>query len=241
MLINDENKTDIIDAYLDGRLSGTDIQELENRLKTDSDLRAEIQAQKAVRKYLIQKGRAELKVKLKMFHKEMLATQHETTESKEALLTFSNKEEVVKNKPVIFATNRKVNFAIAAAVIVLIISIFSILPPPSGQTNKNLVAEGRTYQIELRELGKKSEGFAGQEIPIADSITLLVKESNKYDFHYQFTETLTIYAKHLDPYISKIFVEHDAGKNTYTLVVDEKRYPLERGFIDINPLKEEGK
>ncbi len=240
MLINNENKTDIIDAYLDGRLSEVDAQELENRLKTDSDLRAEIQAQKAVRKYLIQKGRAELKAKLKMFHKEMLATQHETTESQEVFLAFSNKEEIAKNKPVIFATNRKVNFAIAAAVIVLIISIFAILPP-SGQTNKNLVAEGRTYQIELRELGQKSDGFAGREIPVSDSITLLIKESDKYTFHYQFTETLTIYAKHLDPHTSKIFIEHDAEKNTYTLLVDEKRYPLERGFIDINPLREEGK
>ncbi|GAB4476405.1 MAG: hypothetical protein OHK0057_25030 [Thermoflexibacter sp.] len=240
MLINDENKTDIIDAYLDGRLSGADVQELENKLKIDSDLRAEVQAQKAVRKYLIQKGRAELKAKLKMFHKEMLATQQETTEAKEVFLTFPNKEEVAKNKPVIFSTNRKVNFAIAAAVIVLIISIFSILPP-SGQKSETLIAEGKTYQIELRELGQKSEGFAGQEISVADSITLLIKESNKYTFHYQFTETLTIYSQYLDPNVSKILVEHDAEKNTYTLVVDDKRYPLERGFIDINPLKEEGK
>jgi hypothetical protein len=242
MLINEDNKTELIDAYLDGRLNKDELREFEDKLKIDSDLRGEIQAQRAVRRYIVQKGRVELKNKLKQFHQEMLgADQNLEKDTKEVFLTPQSKEkgELIKNKPVIFSTNRRVNFAIAAAIIVLIVSIFAIINPTQPPHSDGLLAGGKVFQIELKQLNQQSAGIAGNEIPISDSLTLIIKESDQYTFHYQFTKELTIYAQYLDPNLSKVFVEHDSEKNIYTLVVDGKRYLLERGFIDINPLKEE--
>ena len=238
MVINDENRTELVDAYLDGRLGSNELEVFEAQLNSNSDLRMEVQAQKAVRKNMVTQGRKDLKMKLKEFHQEMLAESKKETNTKEVFLRPGHTSEEDVEKPVIFFHNRKTMYAIAAAVIILMVSTFGIL---SYRENKQdeLAKKGKFYKIEMKDLGQVVMSFGGKESLVSDSLVLFIKGDDKYHFHYQFTDTLTIFSKYLDPTSEDVYVEHDAAKKTYLLIIGGKRYPLERGFIDINPLKQD--
>ena len=47
-MINEEDKTDIIDQYLAGSLKGELLQEVETRLKSDRDFRREVALQQKI-------------------------------------------------------------------------------------------------------------------------------------------------------------------------------------------------
>ncbi|TAH18969.1 MAG: hypothetical protein EAZ08_09920 [Cytophagales bacterium] len=240
MLINDDNKSELIDAYLDGRMSTEDVAAFAIELKNDADLRVEVQAQKAVRKSMVLQGRKEMKLKLKAFHAEMQEENNSENANKEAIMRsigVGGKTEE-KVKPVIFSYRSKTMYAIAAAVVVLMVSSIAFFAYRE-QKQDALAKQGKVYKIEMKDLGQVAMSFAGKESPVSTSLVLFLKGDDKYNFHYQFTDTLTIFSKYLDPANANIYVEHDAGKKTYLLIIDGKRYPLERGFIDINPLKQE--
>jgi hypothetical protein len=245
MLINEENITEIIDAYLDGRLNTEEAHQFEVEMKQNPNLYAELQAQKAVRKNMIQRGRKQLKIKLKTFHEEMLSEQTATVsedKGKEIFLKQSPPSEESLNKPIIFLYNRKAIFAVAAALTLLIISSLSFFIYNENKQEK-LAMQGKYYKLEMKDLQAQAMGIAkqDQQHTLSTSIDLLVKGDEVYHFHYQFTDTdtLTIFSKYLNPNTSKMYLEYDSQKNYYTLIIDEKRYPLERGFIDINPLIQE--
>jgi hypothetical protein len=247
MLINDENITELIDAYLDGRMSAEDVQAFEAEIKQNTNRYAELQAQKAVRKNMITQGRKQLKMKLKSFHQEMLeenkATENENR-GKEVFIKQAQPSEETLVKPIIFSYNRKVTFAIAAAVVLLVVSSLVFFAYNEQEQDK-LAMQGRHYKLEMRDLQAQALGIAKQDqhLPLSTSIHLLVKGDEVYNFHYQFTnaDTITIFSKYISPEKSKMYLEHDSVKNSYTLVMDGKRYPLERGFIDVNPLQQESK
>lgn len=232
MLVNDENKTELVDAYLDGRLGGEELAIFETELKSNSDLRVEVQAQRAVRKNMVMQGRKELKIKLKTFHEEMLA---ENVALKNVSMRSTGAD---AGTSIIFSFNRKTLYAVAAAVVVLIVSTFAFLTYRNSKQDE-IAKQGKTYKIEMKDLGQVVMSFGGKESLVSDSLVLFVKTDDKYNFHYQFTDTLTIFSTYLDPTSENIYVEHDAKKKTYLLIIDGKRYPLERGFVDINPLKQE--
>jgi len=240
MLINDDNRSELVDAYLDGRMRADDLLTFETELKSNTDLRMEVQAQKAVRKNIILQGRKELKVKLKTFHAEMLNESKNEDANKEAVIYSiggtAEKEE--SKKPAIFSYRSKTMYAIAAAVLVLMVSTFAFLTYREQQRDE-LAKQGKVYRIEMKDLGQVVMSFGGKESPVSDSLVLFVKGDDKYNFHYQFTDTLTIFSRYLDPSNEDIYVEHNAERKTYLLIMGGKRYPLERGFIDINPLKQE--
>lgn len=236
MLVNDENKTELVDAYLDGRLDSDEVVGFETELKSNNDLRMEVQAQKAVRKNMVIQGRKELKIKLKALHEEMLAENRNGSGVKEMLI--GNAYASDAGKSTAFSYRRKTIYAVAAAIIVLITCTFAFFSYQKNKQNE-LAKEGKVYKIEMKDLGQVVMSFGGKESFVSDSLVLFVKGDDKYDFHYQFTDTLTIFSSSLDPMSENIYVEHDAAKKSYLLIIDGKRYPLERGFIDINPLKQE--
>jgi hypothetical protein len=247
MLINDENSTEVIDAYLDGRLDAVQIVEFETELKSNQELRMEMQAQKAVRKNMVLHGRIQLKMKLKELHQEMLDEINtiEEKQGKEVFLKTTENEnsETILKRPAIFSYRSRTMYAIASAVLVLMVSTFALLNYRENKLNE-LAMQGKAYKVEMKELEQTALGFGGQESPVSDSLVLFIKGDEKYNFHYQFTDTLTIFSKYLNPEVEQIYLEHHttpAQSETYTLVIDGKRYPLERGFIDINPLKQENK
>lgn len=238
MLINDDNKSELVDAYLDGRMSTEDVAAFATEMKNNSDLLMEVQAQKAVRKNMILQGRKELKLKLKTFHAEMQEESNSESANKEAVIRSITAKVDEKEKPAIFSYRSKTMYAIAAAVIVLLVSSVAFFAYRE-QKQDALAKQGKAYKIEMKDLGQVAMSFAGKESPVSTSLVLFLKGDDKYHFHYQFTDTLTIFSKYLDPANANIYVEHDTGKKTYLLIIDGKRYPLERGFIDINPLKQE--
>lgn len=235
MLVNDENKTELVDAYLDGRLGSDEVVGFETELKSNNDLRMEVQAQKAVRKNMVIQGRKELKIKLKVLHEEMLAENRDGSGVKDLLMGNYASD---AGKSAAFSYRRKTIYAVAAAVIVLIASVFAFVSY-QGSKQSEIAKQGKTYKIEMKDLGQVVMSFGGKESLVSDSLVLFVKGDDKYDFHYQFTDTLTIFSSSLDPMSGNIYVEHDTTKKSYLLIIDGKRYPLERGFIDINPLRQE--
>lgn len=235
MLVNDENKIELIDAYLDGRLGSDEVVGFETELKGNNDLRMEVQAQKAVRKNMVIQGRKELKIKLKVLHEEMLAENRDGSGVKDLLMGNYASD---AGKSAAFSYRRKTIYAVAAAVIVLIASVFAFVSY-QGSKQSEIAKQGKTYKIEMKDLGQVVMSFGGKESLVSDSLVLFVKGDDKYDFHYQFTDTLTIFSSSLDPMSGNIYVEHDTTKKSYLLIIDGKRYPLERGFIDINPLRQE--
>ncbi len=243
MLINEENSTEMIDAYLDGRLDAAQTAEFEIELKSNQELRMEMQAQKAVRKNMVLQGRMQLKMKLKALHQEML-DENTTTEEKqgrEVFIKSVENDEVTLKRPAIFSYRSRTMYAIAAAVLVLMVSTLTFLNYRENRQNE-IAMQGKVYKVEMKDLGQIVMNIAGREVPVSDSLVLFIKGDEKYNFHYRFTDTLTIFSKYLDPNVEKIYLEHSAlpeQSETYTLVIDGKRYPLERGFIDINPLKQE--
>lgn len=245
MLINDENMSEIIDAYLDGRLDEGEVREFEAEMKRNTNLYAELQAQKVVRKNMITQGRKQLKMKLKTFHQEMLEEDKASKgadKGKELFIKQVQPSEETLYRPVIFLYNRKAIFAIAVALTLLVMSSLAFFIYNENK-QEALAMQGKFYKIEMRDLQAEAMGIAKQEQhqPLSTSINLLVKGDEVYHFHYQFTDTdtLTIFSKYLDPTSSKMYLEHDSQKKLYTLIIDGKRYPLERGFIDVNPLKQE--
>jgi hypothetical protein len=245
MLINDENITELIDAYLDGRLSAEEVREFEAEMKQNPNVYAELQAQKAVRKNMVIQGRKQLKIKLRSFHQEMLEENKATTSAdkgKEVFLKQAHPSEDLLKKPVIFLYNRKVIFGIAAALTLLIVSSLTFFVY-NEKKQEEIAMQGKYYKLEMKDLQAQALGFTkqDQEHTLSTSIDLLVKGDEVYHFHYQFTntDTLTIFSKYLNPNESKMYLEHDSQKNAYTLIIDDKRYPIEWGFIDINPLEQE--
>ena len=240
MLINEENITEIIDAYLDGRLNTEEIQEFEAEMKQNTNLYAELQAQKVVRKNMVIQGRKQLKIKLKSFHQEMLAESRAISNEdkvKEVFIKQTQSSEENLARPVIFLYNRKAIFGIAVALALLIISSLSFFIYNETK-QEELAMQGKYYKLEMKDLQAQAMGIAkqDQQHTLSTSIDLLVKGDEVYHFHYQFTDTLTIFSKYLNPDKSKMYLEYDSQKNNYTLIIEGKRYPLERGFIDINPL-----
>lgn len=233
MLVNDENKTELVDAYLDGRLGSDEVLGFETELKSNNDLRMEVQAQKAVRKNMVIQGRKELKIKLKALHEEMLAENRKESGLNEILMGSAD-----AGKTVAFSYRRKTIYAVAAAMVVLVMCTFAFFSYQKNKQNE-LAKQGKVYKIEMKDLGQVVMSFGGKESLVSDSLVLFVKGDDKYDFHYQFTDTLTIFSSSIDPMSENIYVEHDTTKKSYLLIIDGKRYPLERGFIDINPLRQE--
>lgn len=69
-MINDENKTEIIDLYLEGSLSEELQREVEERMQTDPLFRQEVAVQKKVIKVIQEEERSKLKEEMKVIFEE---------------------------------------------------------------------------------------------------------------------------------------------------------------------------
>lgn len=227
----EENKTEWIDAYLDDTLETQERLDFENLLEQDTVLRQEVDAQKAVRKSLQDWGNIELKDKFKQFHARMkqqedpniLATDEELNEGKG------------KTRPL---WSRLGAWSIAASIALLVMA--GVLWLNHGTSFNNPTSEtlaSHTLQIPVTLKGSDNLGYAVGGA-ISDSVMVQIMPDAAYPLHYRFRDTLQIFS----PTISSddtIMLEHQVLTDTYILVINEKRYPVERGFNRIQELKEE--
>jgi len=72
-MINEENKEERIEQYLEGNLTGEQEQEFKAKMDTDAALRREVALQKKIISNVQTLGREQLRAQLKTIHQEMLA------------------------------------------------------------------------------------------------------------------------------------------------------------------------
>lgn len=231
-MLSEEDKTEWIDRYLDHLLSESESRQFEERLLNDSQLKPEVEAQKAVRRTLQVQGETELKAKFKKFHSKM------QDEEKVLLPDLGERKLIEENSP---KTKwwLKVNALSIAASLLLVLAGSSII-----WVNRNSIfnvergetASNKIFQIPLLE--KDGFGYAGTS-KSADSIVVEIISNKQYANHYRFEDTLYIFSLSLKDNIHQWSMQYNDSMNTYILIINNRRYPLERGFDSIHELKQE--
>ena len=226
---SEENKTEWIDQYLDDALKEQERTEFERRLQSDPAFRLEVEAQKAVRRSLQDWGNAELKAKFKQFHARMQQQEDSST-------PFDTEDHMQGKTRQLWG--RPGVWAIAASFSLLLLAgIVWINRDTFFNPQKQEITAFQTFQIPVVAKGSDNMGYAGENT-ILDSIMVQIIQDHQYAFHYRFKDTLQIFSSAISP-DDKLMLEHHEQTDTYTLVVDEKRYLVERGFNRIQELKEE--
>ncbi len=228
-----EDITERIDRYLDGQLVGSEQAEFEQQLQQNAELRLEVEAQKSVRKMLQARGEDELRAKFKQFHARLQAED-------KAVLLKADDEVSSATTTNVRSMWRKTNvLAIAASFTILLVagSILWFNHNPLLNSSRTEAISGKIFQVPLMQADGMGYAGTGTEM---DSVVVQLLSDKRYANHYRFKDTLQIFSQSLD--ISRIDqwrIEYNDSLNTYTISISGRRYPLDRGFNDINELKPE--
>ncbi len=229
--MREDNKTEWIDQYLDDALQEQERVEFERLLEQDPALRIEVEAQKAVRRSLQDWGNKALKSKFKQFHTHM-----ELPEDRSAP-TIAAKDTLDQGK-VRSLWSRTGVWTLAASISLLLLAgILWIKRDVLFNDLGTEIVALQTFQIPIAAKGAENMGYAGEET-ISDSVVVQIMSDPQYPFHYRFKDTLQIFSSTVFRN-NEIMLEHQEQTDTYMLVIDEKRYLVERGFNRIRALKEE--
>lgn len=211
------NTTALIDRYLEGNMSGSELQWFEQRLEEDDELRQDLAAQRMIIKAA---QRQEVKKKFQDLEKEI----------------DSSKEDEQEVTPVIpFYRRKRVWLAIAASVAILI-SIAAVFIIDRSQNQPIYALESDQEQLIARySISVDVIGTTLRSQPWDVSIL----KSKKYPLHYvKQNETLILYLE--DPALSKedIQIEEDpSAEQPYKLILKDQAYLLEDTSVDPQPLE----
>jgi len=197
-MINEENKEEIIERYLENKLTGEELKEFEEKMATDAAFRREVALQKKIVRNVHTVGREQLRAQLKDIHKEMMADQ-------------DTKEET---KVVPLWQRKTVQYAIAAAIALLMVAgvVFVLLQDTTHGIQKDVLA--------VETIGTRGEpqnrGMIAVNIyPPEDTLTQ----------HYQFTDTLKLYGAFE---MEKIRIVYNLSNDQYMLQANGKTYGLRK-------------
>lgn len=204
-MIDDENRTDLIDRYLEGDLSDEDRREFEERMENNREFRKEVALQQKIAQTVKEQERAKLKNEIKQLFEEEI----------------NNKES--GSAPVIDISSRWRTFAIAAAVAALLVASVIFI------VNRTEVVGPQIVYLEVKLL----PGSRGS-LPVPDSLALeVITEDPAYSFHYQLGDTLRLYGD-FDLDALGIFYEPNDNQyllqwkgREYELVETEEVLPIE--------------
>lgn len=217
-MINEENKEEIIEQYLEGALTGEDLQEFEEKMAADAAFRREVALQKKIVHNVQTVGREQLRAQLKGIHKLMLEKPQDEGEIQE--------EAETEVKVVPLSPNKSITYAIAAAIVLLIVAgIFVVLNQDQNTFGDPLVA---SLPVEVIGADNTTRGDEMMDVAIYSPNDTLTQ-------HYQFTDTLKLYGpfKPLD-----VHIIYNEGTGQYKLRIHEKTYGLKK-TEEIMPLEEE--
>ncbi len=197
-MINDENKTKIIDEYLAGTLDDDLRQEVEERIKSDAAFRREVALQDKIIQTVRNQERQAMRNKLEATYQQTAGK--ETAVSQEADV-----------KPL---SNRRNYYAIAATIALLIAAgILFFLYRQSAEPNFGYVAV---------QLPDGSRGDLPATVP--DSLPLLIMPGDEaYPFHYRFGDTLALYG---DFSLESLQVTYEPNREAWTLGISGQTYAI---------------
>lgn len=234
--MENEDRTERIDRYLDEALSPEEKVAFENEMAADADFRLEVEAQEAVRNLISSQAEKEdLRNLFATFHTEM-ETAPVMDEEKQS------REDLRKKKKGIL---RKLDWgnwsytAIAASVAILIIGVWTVwnnTRPGGGEiTNgQEIRIDERNEVFRIPLLSWKTVDFK-PVLQDRQMIDATIIRSEEYRLHYRFTDILEIYSDKLTEKQQKISIAYDVDTKQYRLHIGTSIY-LIRKTEQITPL-----
>lgn len=253
----ENNITDYIDRYLNGELTAAEIVLFDNKMNSDTDFKRQVEAQKAVAKAFKAIGREKMKAMLTDFHHTEIKPMTVISPAKQktnyfiyyaaaasvllilALTVFINRDRIFNNEKTIAVTDTLKNtMKDSAAFHNKNLAENKSINDSAG---KNILAPEKKLnaykciEISIKETGDSGFGFTGDSA-VKEKITMTFVISTMNKFHYSFyNDTLSLYS---DKQINaKIAVEHNNKDNSYRLVIGNKKFNIEKGFKNIEPIR----
>lgn len=205
-MINEEDKTDIIDQYLAKTLTDELRLEVEERINTDAEFHREVALQQRIIRTVRNRERESVRSKLA----ELFALEYGEQKKKETGETPADSE--AKVVPI----NRQTWFsAIAASVAIALIAGLTIWY--TSGTDDVVFYSGKVL------VQKPRSGNIPPSVP--DSLQVqIITDHDQYDFHYQFDDQLILYG---DFRLDSVKLLYESKKQQYLLEKDSVYYPLE--------------
>jgi hypothetical protein len=217
-MANEENITQLIDHYLEGKLSPEMMTVVTRRLAEDAAFGEQVKAQQRIRAFFERKWEKDTMAQLNKLRAGLPA------------------EAATREKEIFFRWKQKTGiYAIAASLALLILAGWFFSRPPAQPTLRNSV----TYRIPLREEAANGLGF-GADSTFVDSLTVAIIPAGKGPLRYQFQDTLTLFLTPAPTRNPRIQVTYNRSKELYTLVLNDTAYVLERGYAVVKPLQKAG-
>ena len=223
-MINDENRTDLIDQYLDGELSGEALQEFEEQMDSDRDFRKEVALQQKIVHTIKEKERNELRNTIKQLFEEEIESKNLPTTD-----TLEDQDQEDDTKVVDIAPSPTPLWryvAIAAAIGLLIAAAIVLLSRQPGSSEN---------QFAYLEVSVPPGGRGELPTQIPDSLAVeIISQHPEYSSHYQLGDTLKLYG---DFSIDDLTIYYEPNAELYLLLMDDTEYSLDT-TSDVVPLRQ---
>jgi len=227
IMLNSDELTDNIDAYLSGTMSEEDKKSFELACKEQPHIKEQLEIQRVVRNSMKKSAKNATKQLFKQWHQEMQETSEETPTIALPTHTVSRTNS--------FRLYRWA--AIAASVTVLLVTGIFVFQ----ENDDNSFADAKSViKVEYVEQNVESYGFADSETKGSDYKYIMLLPTQTYDKpHYEFIhrDTLVLFSNELKPEKDKFKIVYDGQKNSYELNINGKSHNVEFGFKGVKPLQ----
>lgn len=208
-MINDENKTEQIDRYLDEEMMPAEKVIFEKLINEQQELRREVEAQKAIRAYLNKQGeKAELRRLMEDFHQS---------------INQSQREELKQTQKIDWTY-----WAVAASIVLAIVSTWLIVKENNLPSDKTEIRTGNQTEVFAITMlvweTNNDKRIKKQETKIN---TVIINDLT-HRFHYRFTNTLELYWNPLPKPRPQISLEYDNDTRRYKLWIDKRPYFIQK-------------
>jgi anti-sigma factor RsiW len=221
--------TELIDAYLHQELSGPELAQVEERLRTDGAFREEVELQRALATQVRAEWAAQKLAQFKQW--EQAARQAEPPQPHPPALS----------APKAFPW---VRLGWVAVALLALVAFWRWLnhdeQPQTGQKETPAQTQPASDRIFLNLALQLAggQGMAGQARPVVDQPTLLDTAGAQYALHYRFLgDTLELFVRGGRPAEVRAWrlSEQEAGLR-YLLMTGQATYAIERGRAEVYPL-----
>jgi len=225
-MINEENKIEVIELYLNGNLEGEMLEAFENRLQKDGEFRKLVALEKEVLEGLDGLAMEDLQKELDEIHEDEKETGSEYAGLREKFE--KTHEEIAPSRAggkVQMPGRNMLYWKVAAAVALLVTSgiiIFMYFQQPD---------EAVLAYVQVSEVGPDGNLARGGA---ADSLQVMIfPPTDTYDNHYQLSGILTLYGNFTSESLQLFY---SPATDKYFLETKGRRYALEASD-DIVPLE----